>query len=614
MRVEELAAEVAGLTDHALRARLLGHQQAFRRGGAARGAALEPALAALREAAWRTMGLRPFPEQLVGAMAMNAGHLAEMATGEGKTLTAGLAAILRAWNGRPCHVITVNDYLVERDERWLGPLLGFCHLTHGHVTAPMSPEDRREAYSRDVTYGTSKEIVADFLRDRLRAGEFIDAGRRMVRGLVRPNAGGAGLVQRGLYSAIIDEADSVLIDEAVTPLILSAPRPNAALREVVALASRIASPLEPGIHYTVDERHREVEVTRAGETRLDELARELPPLWRGLQRRSELVRQALMAREFYREGRQYVVVEGKIVIVDEFTGRQMPMRTWRQGMHQAIEAKEGLVISDPSETIARISFQRFFRLYPHLAGMTGTASEAREEFWQVYGLPVVAIPPHRPCIRRELPDRLLPTSGARWQAVVAEIRRVHERGQPVLVGTRSVEASEHLARQLGDARVPFQLLNAVRHQEEARVVATAGEPGRVTIATNMAGRGTDIRLGAGVAEKGGLHVIATERHESRRVDRQLFGRSARQGDPGTAVAILSAADDLFERHVPVMVRRALRQAAAHRLPGLVALASGAVAMAQANAQSRARKMRAAVLRSDQWLDEGLSFAGRPEGA
>lgn len=614
MRVEGLAAEVAAWPDHALRARLLEHSRDFRRGGAARKSAMEPALAALREAAWRTMGLRPFPEQLMGAMAMNAGHLAEMATGEGKTLTAGLAAILRAWNGHPCHVVTVNDYLVERDERWLGPLLGFCHLTHGHVTAPMSPEDRREAYARDVTYGTSKEIVADFLRDRLRAGADIDAGRRLARGIVRPDPRGAGLVQRGLHSAIIDEADSVLIDEAVTPLILSAPRPNAALREVVAMAGRIASPLELGVHYTVDERHREVEITPAGEARLDELGQELPPLWRGLQRRSEVVRQALMAREFYREGRQYVVVEGKIVIVDEFTGRQMPMRTWRQGMHQAIEAKEGLVISDPSETIARISFQRFFRLYPHLAGMTGTASEARAEFWQVYGLPVVTIPTHRPCVRGELPDRLLPTSERRWQAVVEEIRRVHERGQPVLVGTRSVEASEHLARQLGDARIPFQLLNAVRHQEEARVVATAGEAGRVTIATNMAGRGTDIRLGAGVAEKGGLHVIATERHESRRVDRQLFGRSARQGDPGTAVAILSAEDDVFARHLPAAVRRTLREAAAHRWPGMAALASAAVGLAQSNAQSRARKMRAAVLRSDQWLDEGLSFAGRPEGA
>ena len=610
-RVEEHAGAAGNLTNHDLRARLLEHRNHFRRGGRFRAEAMVPALAALREAAHRVLGLRAFPEQLMGAMAMDEGNLAEMATGEGKTLAAGIAAILRAWMGRPCHVITVNDYLVERDERWLGPLFGFCHLTHGHVVAPMPPDDRRLAYDRDITYGTSKEITADFLRDRIKPTPDASAGGHLARSILHGGRRGHDPVQRGLHSAIIDEADSILIDEAVTPLILSAPRPNAALREVVELAQRIAAPLAADADYRVDKKHREVELTPAGEARLLAVAADLPPLWRGLQRSSELVRHALMAREFYLPGRQYVVVDGKIVIVDEFTGRQMPQRTWRQGVHQAIEAKEGLPITDPTDTLARISFQRFFRLYAHLSGMTGTAMEAAAELWQVYSLPVVRIPLHRPCLREESPDQVLPTAHDRWLAVVREIQRVHHQGRPVLVGTRSVEASETLASHLAGSGVPFQILNAVRHQEEARVVAMAGEPGRVTIATNMAGRGTDIRLGDGVAARGGLHVIATERHESRRVDRQLFGRSARQGDPGSAVAILSTEDDLFQRHLPALARRSLLDAAARGLPGSGQLVSAATSLAQRNAQAKARRMRASVLRTDEWLDEALSFANPP---
>jgi len=610
-RVEDASREVGALTDHALRARLVECRDDFRRGGRFRLHARVPGLAALREAAFRTLGLMAFPGQLMGAMAMDEGNLAEMATGEGKTLAAGIAAILRGWMGRPCHVITVNDYLVERDARWLGPLFGFCHLTHGHVVASMSPNERREAYGRDITYGTSKEITADFLRDRLTCALARGAPGSLARGLLQRGAPGTDPVQRGLHAAIIDEADSILIDEAVTPLILSAPRPNAALREVVELAQRIAVPLQAESDYRVDRTHREVELTPSGEARLLAAAGDLPPLWRGLQRSSELVRHALVAREFYLPGRQYVVVDGKIVIVDEFTGRQMPQRTWRQGMHQAIEAKEGLPITDPTDTLARVSFQRFFRLYAHVSGMTGTAMEAAAELWQVYSLPVVRIPLHRPCLRKESPDQVLPTAHDRWLAVVREIQRVHHEGRPVLVGTRSVEASETLASHLAVSGVPFQILNAVRHQEEARVVAMAGEPGRVTIATNMAGRGTDIRLGDGVAAQGGLHVIATERHESRRVDRQLFGRSARQGDPGSAVAILSTEDDLFQRHLPSLARRSLLDAAARRLPGSGQLVSAATTLAQRNAQAKARRMRASVLRTDEWLDEALSFASPP---
>lgn len=601
-------------TDHRLNLRLQEHREVVRRGGRAVESTLLPALAAIREAAHRKLGLLAFPEQLMGALALHSGCLAEMATGEGKTLTAGIAAVLMAWNGRPCHVITVNDYLVERDAQWLGPLYRFCGIHAGFVTAPLSPEERRKAYACDITYATSKEVVADSLRDVLRLGHLRQPTRRLVQQLLRPTPDAQdGLVMRGLHSAIIDEADSILIDEAVTPLIISAPHANASLKEVVQIAQSIAQPLEASVHYEVNPRHREIELTPAGNARLDELCAPLPGFWRAPERRTELVRQALVAREFYLPGRQYVVVDGKVVIVDEFTGRQMAQRTWRQGLHQAVEAKEGLGLSDPSETIARISFQRYFRFYQRLAGMTGTAREAAAELWQTYGLPVLTIPPHRPNRRVQLPDRVLPTAEARWAAVVHEIKSVHARRQPILIGTRSVAASERLAGLLEDQGLGFQLLNAVRHHEEATVISMAGEAGRITIATNMAGRGTDIRLGRGVAELGGLHVIATERHESGRVDRQLFGRNARQGDPGSAQAIVSAEDDLLSRHLPAPIQRQVQRSIEQGLPGSQRLATTAMRIAQGLAQRKAETLRVNVARMDTWIEESLSFTGREAG-
>jgi preprotein translocase subunit SecA len=601
-------------TDHRLRVRLLEHRERVRRGGRGAGETLLPALAAIREAAHRQLGLLAFPEQLMGALALHGGCLAEMATGEGKTLTAGIAAVLMAWNGRSCHIITVNDYLVERDAQSLGPLYRFCGIHAGFVTAPLTPDERRKAYAYDITYATSKEVVADFLRDALKLGHLRQPARRLVQQMLRPTPEAQdGLVMRGLHTAIIDEADSILIDEAVTPLIISAPHANESLKEVVQIAQTLAQPLEPSVHYSVNPRHREIELTPAGNARLDKLCAPLPGFWRAPERRTEVVRQALVAREFYLPGRQYVVVDDKVVIVDEFTGRQMAQRTWRQGLHQAVEAKEGLKLSDPSETIARISFQRYFRFYHRLAGMTGTAREAAAELWQTYGLPVLTIPSHRPNRRRQLPDLILPTAEARWEAVVAEVKSVHARCQPILIGTRSVVASERLAALLENEGLSFQLLNAVRHHEEATVIAMAGKAGRITIATNMAGRGTDIRLGHGVAELGGLHVIATERHESGRVDRQLFGRNARQGDPGSAQAIVSAEDDLLSRHLPAPLLRRIQRAVEHRMPGSQRLASGAMRIAQALAQRKAENLRVNVARMDTWIEESLSFTGREAG-
>jgi len=493
----------------------------------------------------------------------------------------------------------------------MGSIYRFCGLRVAHTEQGMLPPDRRDAYEADVTYCTNKEVTADFLRDRLALGRLQDLPSALLGKIAEGRGSGTDrLVQRGLEFAIVDEADSVLIDEAVTPLIISGDAPNPQQVEAFKEAVELANRLEPDRDYHVSERWREVDLTVAGKARLAELSGPIGGVWHGMRRAEELVVQALTARQFFLCEKQYVLQDGKVVIVDEFTGRLMPDRTWRDGLHQAIEAKEGLEVNLPKDTYARISFQRLFRMYRKLAGMTGTAAEAWREFWQIYRLPVVVIPTNRPCVRRILPDRVFATDSVKWEAVVEEIRCLHAAGRPVLVGTRSVRASEHLAGLLATEGLEHQVLNAVRHAEEARIVAEAGQPGRITVATNMAGRGTDIKLGADVAERGGLHVLATERHEAGRIDRQLFGRSARQGDPGSAQAFVSLEDELPRRYTPH-----LRSAVAARYgsTGREVASRWAARLfdvAQRRAERLALRQRKAVLGTDQWLDEYLGFAGK----
>ena len=607
--VDAMAPEWIELPDGKLHFRLAEFRTIFRRGGASAGEFVLPALAAIREAADRQLGLRPFPVQLMAALALHRGYLAEMATGEGKTLVAGLAAVLAGWTKRPCHVITVNDYLVERDAGRLRPLFDFCGVSVGAVTGAMDAQARKAGYGSDVTYTTSKELLADFLRDRIRLGSLQNPIRRTIRRMLAPGSFAQdGLVLRGLHTAIVDEADSVLIDEAVTPLIISAPRENALLKEAALIAEEVSAGLCPDSDYQTNARYKEVDLTESGFQRISERAMSLPGLWQGKERRQELVVQALVAREFFKRDKHYIIVDGKVVIVDEFTGRPMPQRTWSQGVHQAIEAKERLAVSDPTETISRLSFQRFFRCFYNLSGMTGTAYEAAGEFWQVYGLPVVSVPTNRPCIRAHWPDRVFLSEAGKWEAIVTEIERLHASRRPVLVGTRSVLASEHLAELIAARGLQAKVINATHLADEAAVVSMAGEAGRITIATNMAGRGTDVILGQGVAKLGGLHVIATERHESGRVDRQLFGRSARQGDPGSAQAFVSAEDELVRRYVPSVILRCLKAALHEERPWRGPLARATFSLAQRNAQALAFKQRVAVLRADIWLNEALSFA------
>jgi preprotein translocase subunit SecA len=607
-RVLEMEGGFKELAESALREQAARLRGVFRLGREAADD-VDRALALVREVSRRELGLEPYREQVAAALAMVEGCLVELATGEGKTLVATMPAVIAGWRGRGCHVLTVNDYLAKRDANGLRKLYAACGLSVGWVEGQMPPPDRKQAYDADITYCTNKEAAADYLRDRLQLGRL----RGLTDALVaKINHGGMGgvdrLVMRGLETAIIDEADSLLVDEAVTPLIISTEAPNDEQTQAFEQAAQLASRMEQGEHYKVNLRYRDADLTRAGKAYTAELCDGLPGVWQSPRMRDELIVQAITARELFLKGQQYVVQDGKVVIVDESTGRLMPDRSWRHGLHQAVEAKERLEVTPPKDTMARVSFQRFFRMYQRLSGMTGTAWEARYELWHVYKLPTVRIPTHMPCIRIHYPDRVFGSSEARWVAVVEEIRRIHKGGRPVLVGTRSVEASEKLSSMLTAAALKHEVLNAVRHEEEAQIVEQAGQPGRITVATNMAGRGTDIKLGPGVAEAGGLHVVSTERNESGRIDRQLYGRAGRQGDPGSAVAYVSLEDELVRKYAGRAGRRAAGRTGDREVSG--SRMARLFRRAQGRAQRLAQRQRKSVLKSDDWMEENLGFAGR----
>ncbi|HET6429496.1 MAG TPA: prepilin peptidase [Phycisphaerae bacterium] len=607
--VLELEPEISSLSDARLGEQARDLRDRFRRSRETPKDVLR-AFATVREVAFRQLGEKPYLVQVAGALSLYAGCMTEMATGEGKTLTATLPATVAGWRGRGCHIITVNDYLAQRDAEWMSQIYRFCGLSCRFIIQEMPPPERREAYRSDITYCTNKEVTADFLRDRLSLGRTRSLSGALLTKIAEGHGSGTDrLVQRGLHYAIVDEADSVLIDEAVTPLIISGDAPNPEQVQAFQEAAEVASELALGTDYRVNERYRDIDLTNAGKRRLRELTSGLGGIWAGARRREEMITQALTARQFYTLDKQYVIQEEKVVIVDEFTGRLMPDREWRDGLHQAVAAKEKVPVESPKDTYARVSFQRFFRLYKTLSGMTGTAAEARGEFWQIYHRPVVVIPTNRPCIRQVRPDRVFATEEAKWKAIVEEIRQVHQTGRPLLIGTRSVRNSELLSGMLADEGLDHQVLNAVRHREEAQIVAGAGQPGKITVATNMAGRGTDIKLGTGIAELGGLHVIATERHEAGRIDRQLFGRSARQGDPGSAGAFVCLEDELVARYTPHATAAFRRRFGQTGREISSRLTRRLFDVAQARAQRMALKQRKGVLKTDDWLDEYLGFAG-----
>lgn len=561
------------------------------------------AFAMMRVAASRTIQMRHFDVQLVGAWAMLNGMLAEMETGEGKSLTATLVAATAGLAGRAVHVITVNDYLAERDAEMMTPVYAKLGLSVGFVKQGMDPESRKAAYRCDITYCSNKEIAFDYLRDRMVLG---GKPRAIATKLTRLESEGQAqpLLLRGLQFAIVDEADSVLVDEARTPLILSAEAKHGGEITVHHQALELARQLTDRDFRSTDDG---IVLTDVGHDQLAELAQDMTGVWTGPRRREQLVRQALTALYRFERDKHYLVRDEKVVIIDEYTGRLMPDRSWEHGLHQLIEIKEGCEVTGRRDTLARISYQRFFRRYVHLSGMSGTASEVAPELWNVYGLRVARIPTNKPVLRTRHPNRYFGRAEDKWKAVVRSIERHRATGRPVLVGTRSVADSEKLAAILDDEGLPYRLLNARQDKDEAEIIERAGEPGCITVATNMAGRGTDIKLGSGVCEKGGLHVIATELHDSGRIDRQLFGRCGRQGDRGSCEAILAVEDDLVTSQLG---RIALYFSRFGVLPQW--LGDAVFGSAQSRAERTHSRMRRDLLDMDDHLGNMLAFSGRRE--
>lgn len=523
-KINALEPEISGLSDARLRAKTDEFRLRLTKGETLDDL-LPEAFAVVREAAKRVMGLRHFDVQLMGGCILHRGKIAEMRTGEGKTLVATLPAYLNALECKGVHVVTVNDYLARRDSEDMGRVYRFLGLSVGLITHEMDYPARKAAYAADITYGTNNEFGFDYLRDN------------MVISLDQ-------MVQRPLHYAIVDEVDSILIDEARTPLIISGP--GAQSTSLYQVMADVAAKLKEGEDYTVDEKQKTVAPTETGIAKTEKLlgVSNMYDGENGVDYSHQLMA-ALKAKALMHRDRDYVVKDGEVIIVDEFTGRLMFGRRYSEGLHQAIEAKEHVKVERESQTLATITFQNYFRMYDKLSGMTGTAKTEEQEFQKIYGLDVVVVPTNKPNIRIDYPDVIYKTRRAKYRAVANAIEELHKKGRPVLVGTTSIQQSEELSELLKKRGIEHNVLNAKFHEKEAEIVADAGQMGAVTIATNMAGRGTDIVLGDGVAELGGLHIIGTERHESRRIDNQLRGRCARQGDPGSTRFYLSLEDDLM---------------------------------------------------------------------
>ena len=521
--INALEPEVQKLRDEDFPVRMAEYREKVQKDGVSLDDILPNVFALVREAARRTMNMRHFDVQLIGGIVLHRGRIAEMKTGEGKTLVATLPVALNALSGKGVHVVTVNDYLASRDAKWMGQVYSFLGLTTGTIVHDMDDEQRKAAYACDITYGTNNEFGFDYLRDNMK---------------FYPEQ----LVQRGHNYAIVDEVDSILIDEARTPLIISGASDEST--ELYQAMDDVVAHLDPD-DYTVDEKARTAMLTEKGVSHCEEPTH-LDNLFdpRNMVAQHHIM-QSLKAHFVFKRDVDYIVTNDQVVIVDEFTGRLMPGRRYSDGLHQALEAKEHVTIQPENQTLASITFQNYFRMYDKLAGMTGTADTEAVEFHEIYNLEVMTIPTNKPMIRKDYPDLIFQTQKEKFDAIVQAIRELYEKGQPVLVGTISIETSEMLSKRLKAIGIPHSVLNAKQHAKEAEIVAQAGQKGHVTIATNMAGRGTDIMLGEGVKELGGLHILGTERHESRRIDNQLRGRAGRQGDPGSSRFYLSLEDNLM---------------------------------------------------------------------
>lgn len=563
------------------------------------------AFAVVREGSFRILHMRHHDVQLLAGRALLQGTIAEMATGEGKTLVATLAACAAAAAGASVHVVTVSDYLAIRDAEQNTALFDFFGLTIGIVKQDMSIPDRIAQYKCNIVYVSNKELTFDYLKDRIAIGSMLHVHHKLH--VLQNGPSAVNSILQGLHVAIVDEADSVFIDEARTPLIISETLPDDLGEEVYQQAFEIAKTLQKDRDFKMGT-NRDIWLKEEGLKNIQAHTGAFGGVWKSALWRKELVQKALSALYSFNRDEHYIIAEDKVQIVDEFTGRVMPDRTWERGLHQMIEAKEGCEITGQRKTLSQITYQRFFRRYLLLAGMTGTAKEVGPELKRVYDLSIVKIPTHKPSRRVRLQDRVFRNSGDRWQEVAKRSQEFAAMGRSVLVGTRSVEASEILSGLLGERGIEHAVLNARQDKTEAEDIAQAGQAGRIIVATNMAGRGTDIKLSAEVKEKGGLHVILTEFHESARVDRQLLGRSARQGDPGTVEAIVSLQDELFRRYAPFLSERfASFWTGGSRHNGM--LFRALVKYAQTTAERYNRGIRIDAVKNDRkWL-QALGFVG-----
>ena len=580
--VSALEPEIEKLSDDELRAKTEEFRERLA-SGETLDDILHEAFAVVREASRRTLGMRPFDVQVMGGIVLHEGKIAEMKTGEGKTLAATMPVYLNALEGKGVHVVTVNDYLARRDAQWMGEIYELLGLTVGLIQDGHGSEERRVAYAADITYGTNAQFGFDYLRDNIATS--MD-----------------GLVQRELNYAIVDEVDSILIDEARTPLIISG-MPESAADTYYRFAA-VVPRLKAGEDYEVDEKKRQVAPTEAGVAKVEKLIG-VENLYDDVN--TNLVHhlnQALKAHTLFHRDVEYIVRDGNVYIVDEFTGRVLESRRYSEGLHQAIEAKEGVAIQEENQTVATITIQNYFRQYDKLAGMTGTAATEADEFMHIYKMAVVSIPTHKEMIREDKDDLVYRSKEAKYDSVVQDIVERHEKGQPVLVGTVSVEVSEHISTLLKRRGIKHNVLNAKQHEREAEIIAEAGERGSVTIATNMAGRGTDIKLGGGVPKLGGLYVLGTERHESRRIDNQLRGRSGRQGDPGESRFYLSFEDDLLRRFGGQRMQSVIdRIGLEEDVPIEAGMVSGSVRRSQEQVESQNFQIRKRILEYDDVLNK-----------
>ncbi len=569
--------------------------------------------ATIREVSHRTLDKRHFDVQLLGGWIMMNGMIAEMETGQGKTLTATLPSCTAAWAGIPVHIVTANDYLAERDEQILRPLYRQLGISSASIVDGMDSEPRKKAYQCSIVHSTSQQITFDYLRDRIEMGDDIGKLQIQFKHLQSQHQNKhSAFLLRGLCYTIIDEADSLLIDEAKTPLIISQTRASEEPNQVYYDAHYLANSLNQNTDYIVDFQHHDVNLTQQGKNKLKEITVTIGKYWQNRRHREVMVTLALKATHLYLKDKDYLVREDKIEIIDALTGRVMPDRSWEHGLHQLIEAKENCEITGERDPLARIGYQKFFRRYLRLAGMSGTVTEVSEELETVYGLRVIKIPTHRPSRRKMKKEQVFKTKEQKWRAFIIKVKQIHQQGRPILIGTHSVSASKTVSALLTENGLNHRVLNAQQDQQEAEIISAAGQLNAITVSTNMAGRGTDIALGDGVEDIGGLHVIATERNDARRIDRQLYGRCARQGDPGSTEAFMSLQDESIAAFYPAAVLRVLGSFCFKDKPLPSWLGNIILSLPQKWTEHTHAQLRKNLIKQDRQQSKTLSFTGKME--